>query len=49
MSVNVKSFFEEVTLPYLNEIVNGDCYELCKELPPNSIVVTISAINCPAS
>ena len=43
MSVDTKPFFEEITIPYLNSIVNGDCYELCKELPPNSIDCVITS------
>ena len=43
MSVDAKPFFEEITIPYLNSIVNGDCYELCKELPPNSIDCVITS------
>jgi len=43
MSANVKPFFEDTTIPHLNSIVNGDCYELCKELPPNSIDCVITS------
>ncbi len=43
MSVNVKPFFEEITIPHLNKIVNGDCYELCKELPADCIDCVITS------